>query len=414
MDPVSAKHDEAVPGGQPPPPGGERSLAIPVGIVVGALLVLALGGALLYQAESKTNQVALASEAKRVSVVEAKPASFRPQRTYIGRLDPWISANVGPQFVSAYVNTVLVRPGAAVVRGQVLATLDCRNANATAQAVDMQARALDEQQKALSHESTRVSSMLDGGFVSPNEAEQKSAQSAAKQAELLAEKAKLVGTSLEVNDCILRAPFDGDVATRTVDPGAFVRPGTAIVSVVERTTVRMVVDVPENDFGVVAPGKVIALLVYATGKEIVGTITRRAPAADPGTRTVHVEVDVPDPNREIPVGTTGELRVDVGEPIPATSIPLAAATVTDTKSSIYVVEGEVAHGRTFVALGEAQGVLFVKPGDLPPGTRVVTQGRSLLKDGDRVSAKLEPDTQSDAAASAEPSVGGGGGVGVKP
>ena len=380
--------------------------AIPLTIGAAVVAVLVLGGALIQHAESKTNHVALSSEAKPVSVVEAKATSFRGHRTYVGRLDPWVSASVGPQFVSAYVNTVLVRPGDVVRQGQVLATLDCRNANAMAQAVDMQARALDAQQKALSHESSRVSSMLDGGFVSPNEAEQKSAQSSSKEAELLAEKAKLVGTSLEVNDCILRAPFDGDIATRSIDPGAFVRPGTAIVSVVDRSTVRMTVDVPENDFDVVAPGKVIRLFEYATGKEIAGTITRRAPAADPGTRTVHVEVDVPDSNREIPVGTTGELRVDVGDAVRATEIPLAAATVTDTKSTLYVVDGDVAHGKTLVALGESQGVLYVRPEDLPPGSRVVTQGRSVLKDGDRVTARLEEEARIDAAASsASPKAG---------
>jgi len=37
-----------------------------------------------------------------------------------------------------------------------------------------------------------------------------------------------------VSDCVLRAPFDGEIATRLVDPGAFVRPGTSIVSVIDR------------------------------------------------------------------------------------------------------------------------------------------------------------------------------------
>jgi membrane fusion protein, multidrug efflux system len=365
------------------------SSRIPYVIGAGVLCLLGAGGFLVSRAGSRTNQVALSSEAKPVSVAEAKASSYQALRTYVGRLDPWVAANVGPQFVSAYVDTVLVRPGAVVKRGQVLATLDCRNANATASAVDMQARALDEEQRALAHESARVNSMLDGGFVSPNEAEQKSAQSAAKQAELLAEKAKLVGTSLEVNDCILRAPFDGDVALRSIDPGAFVRPGAAIVTVVDRSTVRMTADVPENDFDVLVPGKKVRIFEYALGKEITGVITRRAPAADPSTRTVHVEVDIADPKHEIPVGTTGELRVDVGDPIPATAIPLAAANVTDTKSTVYVVDGDTARGKTFVALGEAQGMLFTSPADLPAGTRVVTQGRSVLKDGDRVVAKLE-------------------------
>jgi membrane fusion protein (multidrug efflux system) len=406
MGPNMPERDDPGAGADTPADPAKKGSPIPWTIGGAVVAVLVLGGSLIHHAESKTNHVALSAEAKPVTVVEAKASSFRAQRTYVGRLDPWIAASVGPQFVSAYVDTVLVRPGAVVRQGQVLATLDCRNANAMAQAVDMQARALDEQQKALSHQASRVTSMLDGGFVSPNEAEQNTAQSAAKQAELLAEKAKLIGTSLEVNDCILRAPFDGDIAARWIDPGAFVRPGAAIVSVVDRSTVRMTVDVPENDFNVVVPGKAVRLFEYATGNEIVGSITRRAPAADPETRTVHVEVDVPDPKHEIPVGTTGELRVDVGEPIPATEIPLAAATVTDTKSSLYVVDGDTAHAKTFVALGESKGALFVKPSDLPAGARVVTQGRSVLKDGDRVTFKVEGEASADAAPSARPPVAG--------
>jgi RND family efflux transporter MFP subunit len=305
---------------------------------------------------------------------------------------------------------VLVRPGAVVKRAQVLATLDCRFSSAMAQAVDMQARALDTEQRALTDESARVTSMLDGGFVSPNEVENKTAQSAAKQAELLAAKANLIDKSLEVNDCILRAPFDGDVATRTIDPGAFVHPGTPIVSVVDRGTVRVTADVPENDFDVVTPDKKVTILAYATGKEIKATIARRAPSADAATRTVHIEIDIPDPTHEIPVGTTGEIHVDVGDPIQATEIPLAAASVTDTKSTLYVVDGETAHGKTLVALGERGGMLYVKPSDLAAGTRVVTQGRAILKDGDHVAAKLESDlgAEADASSSAAPAASASG------
>jgi RND family efflux transporter MFP subunit len=231
--------------------------------------------------------------------------------------------------------------------------------------------------------------MLDGGFVSPNEAEQTSAESAAKQAQLLAEQAKMIGGSLEVGDCILRAPFDGEVATRTVDPGAFVRPGTPIVSVVDRDTIRMTADVPENDFGIVLPGKKVRVLVYATGKTIEGTISRRAPSADPGTRTVHVEMDLPDPKREIPVGTTGELRVSADEAVSAVRMPLAAASIRDTKVTVFVVDGATVHAKTFTELGESQGSVYATPADIPPGTRVVTEGRALLKDGDAVSPTLE-------------------------
>jgi RND family efflux transporter MFP subunit len=351
--------------------------------------VIAVAGLLIWSSEAKTDKVALSALPKPVTIVVAKAASYRESRTYVGRLDPWVSANVGPQFVSAYVDTVLVRPGAVVTKGQVLATLDCRNANAAAQGIAMEARALDAQQKALSHESSRVTGLLEGGFVSPNEAEQKSSQSSAKEADLLSERAKLLGTSLEVNDCVLRAPFDGEVATRSIDPGAFVRPGTPIVSLVDRNTIRMTADVPEGDFDLVAPGTIVRITVYSTHAELVGSITRRAPAADPATRTVHIEIDVPDPKREIPVGTTGEVRVDVGDPIPATRIPIAYAAIHGTKATLFALEGDVARERTFVTLGEGQGMLYASPSDVPPGTRIVAEGRALLKEGDRVTAKTE-------------------------
>ena len=273
---------------------------------------------------------------------------------YVGTLEPWVQANVGPQLVSAYVDTVLVRPGAIVKHGEILATLDCRNASASQRAVAAQARAIDARQKASADEAARTHVLLDGGFVSPNEAEQKTAQSASQLADLESTKAKLASTALEVNDCILRSPFDGEVARRTMDPGAFVRPGTSIVSVVDRSTVRMTADAPESDFAIIAPGTKITLHVYATNRDLTATITRRAPAADATTRTVRFEIDIPDPKREIPVGTTGEIHIDVGEPVAATEIPLYAAATRGDKATLFVVDGDVAHSKTFAVEGEAR------------------------------------------------------------
>ncbi len=365
-----------------------REHRIPLVIAAGVVALLGLGAVMVLRAEAKVNKVALASAAKPVTFVLARSATFRPARVYVGTLQPWVAAGVGPQFVAAYVDTVLVRPGAVVKRGEILATLDCRNASATNQAVAMQARAIDAQQKAMADEAARLRSLLDGGFVSPNEAEQKTAQSAAQAAELLSQKAKMTNAALEVSDCILRAPFDGEVATRTEDPGAFVRPGTQIVSVVDRSIVRVVGDAPEIDFGAVTPGVVARVHVLATGRDLKGTIARRAPSADPGTRTMHFEIDIPDPKHELPVGTTGEISIDVGEPAPATVLPLYAATIRGDKASLFVIDGDVAHARTIPVKGEVGGTVFLAP-DLQAGARVVTEGRALLDDGDRVLAKVE-------------------------
>jgi RND family efflux transporter MFP subunit len=360
-----------------------------------AAALLGFGGFLLLRAEAKTNRVALTDAPKPVSVILAKASSFRADRSYVGTLRPWVEASVGPQLVSAFVETVLVRPGAVVKKGDVLATLDCRNASATTQAITMQARALEASQRAAAHESARVQGLLDGGFVSANEAEQKAAQSQAEEAQLLATRAKLLGSSLEVNDCVLRAPFAGEVATRSIDPGAFVRPGSAIVGVVDRSTVRIVADAPELDFDVVAPGREVKVHVLATGRDLVATIARRAPAADIATRTVHFELDVDDADRSLPVGTTAELGIEVGEPEPATEIPIYAATIHGEKAQLFVVNGDRANKRNVSVKGERAGRLFLAP-DLAGGTEVVTEGRALLNDNDRVTSLVEQGTASPA------------------
>jgi RND family efflux transporter MFP subunit len=362
---------------------------IPVFITLGALGVLAIGWALLHRAESDVNKVALTSAPKPVTTIVARETTYRATRSYVGTLRAWVEASVGPQFVSAYVDTVLVRPGAKVNRNEVLATLDCRNASASSLAVAAEARAIDARQKAIADESTRTSSLLEGGFVSPNEAEQKQSQSASVEAQLAAERARVTTTTLAVDDCVLRSPFDGEVSIRSIDPGAFVRPGTPIVTIVDRDVVRMTFEVPESDFGAVAEKTPVSIRVLATGKTVVGAVSRRSPAADPETRTVHVEVDLDNRSHEIPVNTTGEVNVQVGEPVTAVAVPLVAASITGTNASLFVVDGDVSHKRTFEIQGEEGSNLYVRRA-LVPGSRVVTEGRAMLADGDRVVFKDAP------------------------
>lgn len=371
--------------------GPKRRSKLPLGIGVGVGVILFIGGLMMWRADARTNKVALSSGPKPVTVVRAKAAMYRPTRTYVGTLQPWVQANVGPQLVSAYVDTVLVRPGATVKRGEIIATLDCREASASTKAIAARARALDARQQAIQHEASRTQGLLDGGFVSPNEAEQKTAQSTSEAAQVESERANLARSSLEVNDCIMRAPFNGEVAQRSVDPGAFVRPGNTIVTVVDRNTVRMTADAPEMDFDVVSAGTKVSIHIYATNQNCLATITRRSPAADPSTRTIHFEVDIADPTRSIPVGTTGEVHIEVGAPAPTTEIPLSAATVRGSKANVFVVDHNVAHAQTVAVEGEGGGSLFLDPA-LVPDSLVVAEGRTLLHDGDLVDAKEALDT----------------------
>jgi RND family efflux transporter MFP subunit len=180
-----------------------------------------------------------------------------------------------------------------------------------------------------------------------------------------------------------------------MDPGGFARPGNPVVTIVDRSTVRIVSDVPENDYAAVAPGTAARVHLLATGQTFDAMITRRSPSADPSTRTIHIEIDVPDAHRTLPVGTTGEINVEVGEPQAATEIPTTAASLRGTRATVFVVEGGHAHRRRVTLLGERGGSLFVDP-SLVAGAHVVTEGRGLLDDNNEVTERLETFTPANA------------------
>jgi membrane fusion protein (multidrug efflux system) len=268
----------------------------------------------------------------------------------------------------------------------VLATLDCRNASAATREIAARAHAIEERQSAIQHEAERTKEMQQGGFASANELEQLTAKSAAEKAEAESMRASLVSRSLEVDDCILRAPFAGEVSERFVDPGAYLRPGNPVATVIDRNQVRIVADAPESDFTIVAPGTPVNIEVEATGAKLQAVISRRAPAADDVTRTVHFEIDVQNANHVLPVGSTARLTIDVGEPQPAAAVPLRAATVRGDNATLFTVQGDVAKSEVLKVLGEAGGTLYLEP-KLKAGTAVVVEGRALLDDGDKVVAK---------------------------
>ena len=316
--------------------------------ITAVAFILCAGGLLVWRAESRTNKIALDAAPKPVTATPSAAERFQPSRSYVGRLEPWLVASVGPQLVSAYVDTVLVRPGAIVKRGRpAQRSTAATRTRRTRPSGRCEARAIDARQKAAANEAARVQGAARGGsFVSPNEAEMKTAQSAAgggargdEAQRPRAEGAR--GERLRPARALRRGggdPHHGSRRVRAAGDGHRLhrRPEHGAAHG-RRARVRLRRDRagPQGD----------DRRRHQAWSFSAATISRRAPAADPSTRTVHFEVDLPDPEREIPVGTTGVVHLDVGEPEPATEIPLYAASVRGTKAMVFVIDGDVAHAR---------------------------------------------------------------------
>ena len=82
-----------------------------------------------------------------------------------------------------------------------------------------------------------------------------------------------------------------------------------------------------------------------------------------------------------------EILTSADRPVPVSEIPILAAKVRGSRATVFVADGGVVHKVMVDVVGERDGSLFVKT-DLPAGAQVVTQGRSLLANNDRVAVKV--------------------------
>ena len=364
-----------------PPAAPTRTIPLVLSLVTAAVVLAGIG--LAARAAHRQNHTALAQSAKFVGVIPARETVYRAEHRYVGAVLAWNEAKLGPQFISGYVTEVRVRAGAAVRRGEPLAIIEPELAKDRNLASQKQAEAIRARLVFLARESDRIQGLEKKGIVSQNESENKLAEVQSEKAKLEAAQAQMASSDVEFQDTVQRAPFDGEIGERYLDPGAFVRPGNFIVSVIDRSRVICATDAPEQDHPFLEVGRAVHLRLLATSQELDGKVSRVSPAADPSTRTLHFEVDLDNKDRAIPVGTSVEMLILEGEGRKVIQLPSAAAKVEGTRATLFVLEGDKARKKVLKFLGEREGLLYLSP-DLPANAQVVMDGREQLEDGDQV------------------------------
>lgn len=152
----------------------------------------------------------------------------------------------------------------------------------------------------------------------------------------------------------IRAPFDGVITKRTVSTGDFLQPGDAknrgIVTIARLDPVRVVVYVPEIDAAIVHQGLPIELAFQsASGATVSGTIARTSWSLEPESRTLRVEVDVPNSGGHIRPGMYVYARIGAQTPEVWTLPVSAVQKQGDAMIAFRVVDGKFQ--RTSVKVG---------------------------------------------------------------
>jgi membrane fusion protein, multidrug efflux system len=192
----------------------------------------------------------------------------------------------------------------------------------------------------------------------------------------------------------ITAPFDGQVTTRYVHPGALVGPAggaggaTPIVRIETLTRQRLVVPVPENDTSGVPEGTQVSFTVPSfPGRNFKAPVVRISHGVDAKTRTMPVELDVSDPKAELVPGTYCEVDWPIRRVNPTLFVP-ATAVASDLEHAFLIrVRGNKTEW-VDVKTGVRSGTLVEVFGDLNAGDEIVTRGTDQLRAGTQVSVHL--------------------------
>jgi RND family efflux transporter MFP subunit len=212
---------------------------------------------------------------------------------------------------TGYLKNWFVDIGENVTNGQVLAEIDTPELD---QQIAQAKAELDQTQAALDLAKTtadRWTNLLKTASVSEQETAEKTGDYALKQANVEAARANLQRLNDLKKFDLVTAPFDGTVTLRNTDIGQLIAAdsGPELFRVAQTDPLRIYVRVPQPLVHVIAPGQKAELTFQELpGRVFDAKVTRTAGAVEPSSRTLQVELQVPNPRGEILAGSYAQVR----------------------------------------------------------------------------------------------------------
>ena len=155
-------------------------------------------------------------------------------------------------------------------------------------------------------------------------------------------------------DATIAAPFNGIVAARNVAPGVYLQVGDPVVTLVRTDPLRFHAGVPERHSLLVEPGQQVLITVEGQTSPLIGKISRVSPILDLASRSLSIEVDIPNPDLRLRAGLFAEAEIVVNPRAHALVVPRSALIEFAGVKKVYVVEdGKAALRR--VVTGRALG-----------------------------------------------------------
>ncbi len=269
-----------------------------------------------------------------------------------GILTPAREATVRTQVGGPLVSLTVDR-GQAVRAGAVIGRIAARDLEDAMASAQVAVKSAEHALTVARNEAARTEALVRGGALAERDLELARNQVTAIEAQLAAARARERSVWQQLDDTNVRAPIDGVVAERPASAGDIVAPGTAIVTIIDPSSMRLEALVSSDQLAVVRPGADVRFRVRGLSTEVfTGTIDRLSPTADPVTRQVTIFVTLPNLGGKLIAGLFVEGRVDA-ESRRGVIIPLAAVDETGPTPLVTRIRDGKAE-RVPVALGLRQ------------------------------------------------------------
>lgn len=292
--------------------------------------------------------------------------------------------------VSSYVKELKADIGSQVKKGQLLMLLEAPELSSQLAAAQSRLRSQEAVYMASRSTYNRLfeTSKVEG-TVSRNDLEVAEARKNSDFAQYQAAKAAYTEIQTLLGYLQIRAPFDGVVATRNVNHGAYVGPAgkgseAPLMTIQQQNKLRLSVYVPEQYSGYLKNGSALQFSVKSLpGQTFSATIARMSGALDSKLRSERVEMDVINAGNKLLPGMVAEVQLpltakDSTYVVPKTAVVTSSEgtfviVVADHKTSrLPVQKGRVLEDRVevFGAISDSTQLVKLATEEIPDGTSV--------------------------------------------
>lgn len=252
--------------------------------------------------------------------------------------------------VGGPVLDVHAEEGQKVAAGTLLARID----DTAIRAQLLSARSAVSSARSQEHDATRelerASTLVAAGAIAERDLESARTARDAAAAQLAAAEAQLAAVDQQLGNTRVSAPFSGVVSARPVNAGDVVTPGTELFTIVAPGSMRLDASVPAAQLADVQVGSPVTFSVSGyPSRTFSGRVRRVNPTADPVTRQVKLQVEIPNSQGTLVGGLFAEGRVATASH-DAVVVPVAAVDRRGITPFAYLLEDGVVQ-RVEVQLG---------------------------------------------------------------